>query len=156
MSNKININNPELAYYWFQLFNYAVIIYFGTKMYLINNKDIFSIKYGVFLLVVYCLSCFWTNKMLLYDDKIEIIYPTRIFCRKYTLSYNMITKVIFTDRGRAGARFIIYIKKSYFHHSIISGKIDDIKRTIQYFRDKGVELEYKLIDPKDIKKYTND
>jgi len=154
--NKISIKNPSFDYYLFQSFEYCVVVYFGTKIILLNENDIYNIKFVVLLLVVYCFSCFWTKKMLLCDDKLEIVYPTRFILRKYSIAHNAIQKVVFTDRSKAGKRYVIYIKKSNRHYSIKSGMSNDIKKTIQYFRVKNVVLEYNLIIPKNKKEYIDE
>ena len=154
-------NKPPLLWQYFVLVCFIYILY-NVFFILLCDKD-GIVLIGIHLCPLLCslvlnylFSCFWIKKMLLYDDKIEIIYPTRFFYKKYTLSYNMITKVVFTDIGKEENHFIIYTKKANCHQTIKSGSIDDVKQTMQFFRNKGIELEYKLIDSKDIKKYTND
>ncbi len=150
-----NISNPSLDYYLFQLCQYAVIVYLGARIVLLDNDDVFNVKFGTFLLVVYCFSCFWTKRMLLYGEEIEVVYPTRFICRKCVFAHDMIQKVVFTDKGRDGKRFVIYKKCSRRHHTIKSGTITDIKMTIRYFCIKNVILEFDLINPSDKEKYTD-
>lgn len=158
---KTYVNKPPLLWQYFVLACFIFILYNVFFILLCDNDGIMLIGIHLYpllcsLVLNYLFSCFWIKKILLSDDKIEIIYPTRFFCKKHSLLYNMITKVVYTDIGKEENHFIIYTKKANCHHTIKSGSIDDVKQTMQYFRDKGIELEYKLKNLKDMKKYTND
>lgn len=154
-SNIINTKNPSFDYYLFQLFEYSAIVFFGSRIILLNKTSVFSIEYVAFLLTIYCLSCFWTKKMLLYNDKIEVVYPTRIISRCHSITHNAIQKVIFTDRTKAGRCFVIYIKESNRYYTVKSGTNNDIIKTIQYFRVKNIIFECDLTNIKD-KKYIDE
>jgi len=154
---KQHINNPAFTNYMYQMFVYVVIICIGYKicsLYTISCIDVLTnVKFGLLIIIVYGISCFWTNKMIICDKNIVVIYPTRLLCRKYTLTYESINKIMFSTKGIGTSRFVIYTKKGRINHVIESGTIRDIKKTIQFFQNKGVCIEFHWANQDDRGKY---
>lgn len=154
---KQNIINPSVGSYIYQLFVYIVIIACGYKissLHVVYPLDIFRSEEFIFsIIIVYLISCFWTNQMIISDKNITIIYPTRLFCRKYLFLYKNINKVVFTTKGKGVSRFVIYTKKGYINHTVERGGVEDVKRTIRFLQEKGICLEFRFATKTDMKKY---
>ena len=156
---KLNAHNPSVSYYVFQLYVYLVTFVGGfiisIKQYSSFFESVFNIYFATFIVLIYIFTCFWTKKMNLYNNTIEIIYPTRFFCRKINIRYNDISKIVFDNSTKEGNRFLIYLNINRYRYSIISGAHSDIRATIRFFEQKGVKTEFKLRFDDSIERYVD-
>lgn len=93
------------------------------------------------VLINYACMCFLIKKMTLYEDRIEVIYPTRPFARKKVFHYQNIKKFMLGNAKTYSIYRIYPLDSSSC--SIGIGDNKTIKETLAFVKSRGVEIEVK-------------
>ena len=89
----------------------------------------------------YVRMCFLIKKMTLFEDRIEVIYPTRPFARKKVFHYQNIKKFMLGNAKTYSIYRIYPLDSSSC--SIGIGDNKTIKETLAFVKSRGVEIEVK-------------
>lgn|GEM_PF-2681748 len=151
-------------FYGANLFDFlSLVFYIGLVFYLIasfisNNTTAYNVLIVLFIITEYLLSVFWANVFYFYDDKIIICYPTRIFKRKFYISYSQINHVRYINKDSKASSPTISLEysqkgKRFFYLPSNSFAVHYYKKRqaiLKFLKSKGIPIEIESKLKKDL------
>lgn len=122
------------------------------------NVKVVQVKYYeeiiimIYIFLEYILSIIWLNIFTLFENKIEIFYPTRVFKRKKVINYSEITKIIYKNTWNYPTiAFYKSNKQSIFlpSNSFTCGIRKKRVAILKFLHSRGLQIEIKSDSDKD-------
>ena len=93
------------------------------------------------LIFNYLLTCIWITEMILHEDGVKIIYPTRLTHRKKHYQYSDIRKFELLEIRPGRVYRILFFGSNLRHIDIDFDDNRTVQETLLFVQSKGVDIE---------------